>query len=179
MEQEMNQSYKENFKRSHTLVNNREEPGAKRFSVIPHWKPAELRPDFSPVSSTKETLRRYLALERKIHMTKNKKLKEGYEAAIRKNIASGMLVKYGRFEDLKEIFMNAYPIEGREEEFVALAPSHLVVQDKDSHPIRLTVDYTTLNNFFSKASNMLNPIESKVLEMRAHRFVFGMDISKQ
>ena len=90
-----------------------------------------------------------------------------------------MLVKYGRFEDLKETFMNAYPIEGQEEKFVALAPSHLVVQDKDSHPIRLTVDYTTLNNFFSKASNMLNPIESKVLEMRAHKFVIGMDISKQ
>ena len=90
-----------------------------------------------------------------------------------------MLVKYGRFEDLKETFMNAYPIEGQEEKFVALAPSHLVVQDKDSYPIRLTVDYTTLNNFFSKASNMLNPIESKVLEMRAHKFVIGMDISKQ
>ena len=26
---------------------------------------------------------------------------------------------------------------------------------------------------------MLNPIETKVLEMRAHKFVIGMDISKQ
>ena len=77
-------------------------------------------------------------------------MKQGYEASIRKNIASGMLVKYGRFEDLKETFMNAHPIEGQEEKFVALAPSHLVVQDKDSHPIRLTVDYTTLNNFFPR-----------------------------
>ena len=124
------------------LVDNTEEAGAKRFSVIPHWKPAELRPDYSPVTSTKETLRRYLALERKINMTKNKKLKQGYETFIRKNISSGMLQQYGRFEDLRETFMNAYPIEGEEEKFVALAPSHLVVQDKDSHPVRLTVDYT-------------------------------------
>ena len=87
-----------------------------------------------------------------------------------------MVQKYGRFEDLRETFMNAYPIEGEEEKFLAPAPSHLVVQDKDSHPVRLTVDYTTLNNFFSKAANMLNPIETKVLEMRAHKFVIGMDI---
>ena len=112
-------------------------------------------------------------------MTKNKKLKQGYETPICKNISSGMLQKYGRFEDLKETFMNAYPIEGEEEKFLALAPSHLVVQDKDSHPVRLTVDYTNLNNFFSKAANMLNPIETNVLEMRAHKIVIGMDISKQ
>ena len=77
MEQEMNQSYERKFKETHTLVNNTEEAGAKRFSVIPHWKPAELRPDYSPVSSTKETLRRYLALERKINMTRNKKFETG------------------------------------------------------------------------------------------------------
>merc|ERR1712218_433338 len=102
MDREMNESYERSFKETHMLVDNTEEAGAKRFSVIPHWKPAELRPDISPVSSTKETLRRYLALERKINMTKNKKLKQGFEASIRKNIASGMLVKYVRFEDLKK-----------------------------------------------------------------------------
>ena len=47
-------------------------------------------------------------------MTKNKKLKQGYESSIRKNISSGMLQKYGRFEDLKESFMTAYPIAGEE-----------------------------------------------------------------
>ena len=82
MEDEKNQSYEKIFNETHMLVNNTEEAGAKRFSVIPHWKPAELRPDYSPVSSTKETLRRYLALERKINMTKNKKLKQGYDTSI-------------------------------------------------------------------------------------------------
>ena len=112
-------------------------------------------------------------------MTKNKKLKQGYESSIRKNISSGMLQKYSRFEDLKESFMTAYPIAGEEEKFLALAPSHLVVQDKEDHPVRLTVDYTTLNTFFSKATNMLNPIETKVLEMRSYKYLVGMDISKQ
>ena len=76
----MNESYKWSFKDTHVLVDNTEEAGAKRFSVNPHWKPAELRPEYSPVTSTKETLRRYLALERRINMTKNtknKKLKQG------------------------------------------------------------------------------------------------------
>ena len=103
----MNESYERNFKDTHVLVDNTEEPGAKRFSVIPHWKPTELRPEYSPVASTKETLRRYLALERRLNMTKNKKLKEGYESSIRKNISSGMLRKHGRFEDLKESFRTA------------------------------------------------------------------------
>ena len=76
-----------------------------------------------------------------------------------------MLQKYGRFEDLKESFMTTYPIEGEEEKFIALVPNHLVVQDKESHPVRLTVDCTNLNTFFSKATNRLNPIETKVLEM--------------
>ena len=112
MEKEMNESYERSFKDTHMLVDNTEEAGAKRFSVIPRWKPAELRPEYSPVTSTKETLRGYLALERKINMTKNKKLKQGYESSIRKNISTGMLQKYGRFEDLKESFMTAYPIAG-------------------------------------------------------------------
>ena len=74
MEKEMNESYEKNFKDTYVLVDNIEEPGAKRFSVIPHCKPIELRPEYSPVASTKETLRRYLALERRLNMTKNKKL---------------------------------------------------------------------------------------------------------
>ena len=100
MKKEMNESYEGNFKDTHVLVDNNEEPVAKRFSVIPHWKPTELRPEYSLVASTKETLRRYLALEIRINMTKNKKLKQGYESSIRKNISSGMLRKHGRFEDL-------------------------------------------------------------------------------
>ena len=104
-------------------------------------------------------------------------MKQGYESSIRKNMSSGMLRKYGRFEDLKESFMTAYPVAGEEEKFLALAPSHLVVQDKEDHPVRFTVDYTTLNAFFSKATNMLNPIETKVLEMRSYKYLVGMDIA--
>ena len=48
MEEEMNQFYERSFKDTHMLVDNTEEAGAKRFSVIPHWKPAELRPEYSP-----------------------------------------------------------------------------------------------------------------------------------
>ena len=58
MEKEMNESYEKIFKDTHVLVDNTEESGAKRFSVIPHLKPTELRPEYSPVTSTKETLRR-------------------------------------------------------------------------------------------------------------------------
>ncbi len=39
MEKEMNESYEMKFKDTHVLVDNTEEPGAKRFSVFPHWKP--------------------------------------------------------------------------------------------------------------------------------------------
>ena len=90
-----------------------------------------------------------------------------------------MLRKHGGFEEFKESFMTAYPVAGEEEKFLALAPSHLVVQDKEDHPVRLAIDYTTLNAFFSKATNMLSPIETKVLEMRSYKYLVGMDISKQ
>ena len=42
MEEEANESYEKKFKETYALIDNRDEPGAKRFSVIPHWKPGEL-----------------------------------------------------------------------------------------------------------------------------------------
>ena len=147
--------------------------------MIPHWKPAELRPTHVPEVTSKEALRRFLALERKLNSTKNKKLKGGYEESIHKNISSGMLQKYGSYNDFKEEFMTSHPIEGEEEKFKALAHSHLVVQCKENHPICFTIDYTNLNAFFFKAANSLSPIEERVAEMRAYRYIIGMDISKQ
>ena len=87
MQDEVNESYEIKFKESYTLVDNKNEPGAKRFCVIPHWKPAELRPTHVPEVTSKEALRRFLALERKLNSTKNKKLKSGYEESIHKNIS--------------------------------------------------------------------------------------------
>ena len=77
------------------------------------------------------------------------------------------------------IIHDCIPSCRRRRKFIALAPNHLVVQDKEDHPVRLTVDYTIPNAFFSKATNILNPIETKVLEMRSYKYLVGMDISKQ
>ena len=90
-----------------------------------------------------------------------------------------MLQKYGPYDDVKEEFMTSYPNDREEEEFNGLAPSHLVVQNKAKHPVCFTIDYTNLNNFFSKAANTLSPIQEKVVEMWAYKYIFGLDISKQ
>lgn len=86
MQEQMNDNCDKSFKDTYTLVENQNEPGAKRFSVILHWKPPELRSPHSPESTTKETLRRFLALEKRMNATKNKKLKVGYENFIKKPI---------------------------------------------------------------------------------------------
>ena len=90
-----------------------------------------------------------------------------------------MLVKDGNFADLKEEFLTSELIEGKESEFKALAPTHLVIQNKSEHPVRHAIDYTSLNGFFSKRSNTLSSIDEKVCQIRAHKFIFGMDVSKQ
>ena len=179
MAEQMNDCYEKSFKETYTLIENQNEPGAKRFCVVPQWKPPELRSPHSPESTTKETLRRFLALEQRMSAVKNKKLREGYENSVKKNLYSGMLEKYGNFEDVKEEFLTSYLVDGNERAFKALAPTHLVIQDKAQHPIRHTIDYTSLNGLFAKGANALNAIDDKVAEMRAHHFIFGMDISKQ
>lgn len=75
--------------------------------------------------------------------------------------------------------MTSYPITGEEEKFLAVAPSHLVVQDKEDHSVRLTIDYTILNSVFSQASNTFNPIETKDLEIRSYKYVVGIYVYKQ
>ena len=90
-----------------------------------------------------------------------------------------MLVKLGNFEDHKESFLTSELIEGKEAKFMALAPIHLVIQNKSAHPVRHTIDYTSLNGLFSKGSNTLSSIEEKVCQIRAHKYVFGMDVAKQ
>ena len=59
MEEEVNESYEKKFKKTYALIDNKDELGVKRFSVIPHWKPGELRPVHVPEVTTKETLRRF------------------------------------------------------------------------------------------------------------------------
>ena len=59
-----------------------------------------------------------------------------------------MLLKLGNFDDHKESFLTSELIEGKEAEFMALAPTHLVIQNKSSRPVRHTIDYTSLNGLF-------------------------------
>ena len=61
----MNDNYDQSFKDTYVPVNNKTRDGTKRFSVVLHWKPTELRPYHSPEATTKESLRTYLALEKK------------------------------------------------------------------------------------------------------------------
>ena len=70
MAQQMDTNYNKVFKETYTLVNNQTEAGAKRLCVPPHWKPPELRQPHSPKRTTKETLRRFLASEKRLNALK-------------------------------------------------------------------------------------------------------------
>ena len=70
------------------------EPGSKRFCVEPLWKNPAMMPPYDSERGTKEALRRFLALERKINPVKNSKLKDGYHSSTEKHIANGMLEEF-------------------------------------------------------------------------------------
>ena len=121
-----------------------------------------MMPPYDSERGTKEALRRFLALERKINLVKNSKLKDGYHSSMQKHIANGMLEEFGSFDDLKEDFYDSVFDPSKTEEFLALAPTHLVIQpSKQNHKIRTTVDYSNLNGLFSRSKNMLPPIHEK------------------
>ena len=77
MDDQLNDEYAKEFKETYQLVDNETEVGAKRFSVVPLWKPVELMPEYDAEACTKKTLRRFLALQRKINIPKNKKRRTG------------------------------------------------------------------------------------------------------
>ena len=78
----------------------------------------------------------------KIHLVKNSKLKEGYHSSVQKHIASGMLERFGTFEELKGSFYDAVYDPSKKSKFRALASMHLVLQpNKETRKIRTTVDY--------------------------------------
>ena len=95
-----------------------------------------------------------MALERKINLPRNNKLKEGYHGSFKKNLATGMLQLLGNFEDLKEEFCNSTLVEVIEHDLMVLAPTHLVVQSKEAHKIRATVDFVKLNSMFLKEKTL-------------------------
>ena len=91
--------------------------GSKRFRVEPLWKDAALIPPYDSEKGTREALRRFLALERKINLVKNSRLKEGYHSSMQKHIASGMLERFDTYEKLKDSFCDAVYDPDNKEEF--------------------------------------------------------------
>ncbi len=84
------------------------------------------------------------------------------------------------FKDLKEDFETAFPIEGQKGEFMALIPTHLVSQpNKPSHPYRVTLDMSYINDrMFGKGPSLIPNIAKVVARLRAHTYLFAMDIRK-
>ena len=95
---------------------------------------------------------------------------------MQKHIDSGMLERFDTYENLKDSFCDAVYDASNKEQFRALSPVHLVLQDKDTHKIRTTIDYSGLNILFSKGSNLLPPIHEKVAEFRAGKYVLAMTL---
>ena len=126
-----------------------------------------MMPPYDSERGTKEALRRFLALERKINLVKNSELKDGYHSSMEKHIENVILEEFGSFDDLNEDFYDSVFDLSKKEEFLALSPTHLVIQpSKQNHKIRTTVDYSNLNGLFSRGKNMLPPIHEKVAELR-------------
>ena len=88
MEEEINQQYTKEFLDTFELIENNLDPGARRFLVNPLWKRNDLIPTYDSEQGTKDALRRFLALERRVNLAKNSKLKEGYHGFISKHILS-------------------------------------------------------------------------------------------
>ena len=129
LEQEINKDYTENLLKTYELIpGDPGERGSKRFRIEPLWKSPQMMPSYDSEQGTKEALRRFLALERKINLAKNSKLKDGYHSSMAKHIASGMMEEYGKFDDLKEDFLNAVFDPAKKDESLALTPTRLVVQ---------------------------------------------------
>ena len=169
MEVELNKAYSDNFLNTYELIQgDPNEVGSKRFRVEPLWKDAALVPPYDSERGTREALRRFLALERKINLVKNTRLKEGYHSSMQKHIDSGMLERFDTYENLKDSFCDAVYDPNDKEELRALSPVHLVLQDKETHKIRTTMDYSGLNILFSKSSNLLPPIHEKLENMCWH-----------
>ena len=170
LEEELNKDYAENFLKTYELIpGDPREPGSKRFSVEPLWKNPATMPPYDLERGPKEAFRRFLALERKINLVKNSKLKDGYHSLMEKHIANRMLEEFGSFDDLKEDFYDSVFDPSKKEEFLALDPTHLVIQpSKQNHKIRTTVDYSNLNVLFFRGKNMLPPIHEKVAGLRCH-----------
>ena len=84
------------------------------------------------------------------------------------------------FKDLKEDFETSFPIEGQEGEFMALIPTHLVSQpNKPSHPYRVTLDMSYINDkMFDKGPCLIPNIAKVVARLRAHTYLFAMGIRK-
>ena len=91
-----------------------------------------------------------------------------------------MMEEFGKFDDLKENFSDSVFDPDKKEEFLALSPTHLVVQpSKEDHKIRTTLDYSNLNGLFSRGKYMLPHIYEKVAELRSGKYIVALDVSRQ
>ena len=115
-----------------------------------------------------------------MNFSTNAKIKLAYHKGIRDGIEYGTFKFLGMFKDLKEDFETSFRIEGQEDDFKTLIPTHLVYQPlKPSHPYRVTLDMSHINDkMFNKGPSLIPYIAKVVARLRAHTYLFSVDIRK-
>jgi len=148
-----------------------------RIHIRQYLLPEKLRPKYDPKLNTHNALSRYYRLEQNLGKERHKQKLLNFHQEVGKLIKEGIWVKLCPYEDLKETLETSTP---EDPIFYCVSPLHLVDQPgKDSHKIRITLDFkSSVNSLYFQGKLLLPRLELTTTAWYLSKNFICMDIKR-